>query len=394
MKKNSEDAKQAFIRKTYKARAIPHPSDNDILARVNISLVKLWNMALEQCNIWLKMDKGDPNKKAITPISLNFWLTGVREDNPDIGSVSVVLEREMLRRLAGSFSSYFALVKAKDNRARPPQEKDREKSFIALTWTDKSFSVNGDKLTATVGSRVNIGFEIDRYIVDKISELPNGSKIAQVTVSMKDGEYWVSFVCNIPRPEPQKPKGIVGIDLGAGHVALSCSDGSEFLIPTRRPDKYWMKKIGDVEKRVAKCKKGSRAWKKRMGSRRTMHGKYFSQHKDHQRKLAHFIAKLGMTMVVGKMRTRLGLAKSNGTPEQHRSVQNTGYAFRLLIYLREKAGEMGLTLIEVKDPERRGEITSPSSKFNASRRLLRNGCEQCEQTFPEVFSEITVAIPQ
>jgi hypothetical protein len=394
--KQSIEAKNRWTRKTFGQKVVPRPEDVEKLSRVNAILVKLWNMAIEQCNTWLNMSKSiiypgtenslrllgfpiemnNPERKSITPISLNFWLTPQRKNDADINSVSIVLAREMLRRLAGGFGSYFELKKKGDASARPPQQKNPDASFITLTWTQGSFSINDGILSATIGGRQRVIFTLGEYIQCKLKELPSEAFVAQVTVSMRDGEYWANFVCNIPKTEASKPKGVLAIDLGPGNIAISTSTGKEYLIHARRPDKRWRKEIFSVEARVAQCTKGSRAFRRRMKARRIMHNKSLRQHTDHQRKVAHWIIQQGMTVVVGKMRTRLGLAQSSGTSDQHWGVQNTGYAFRLLIFIKEKATEHGLSVIELPDPRRKGDKCDPCSKLKASRELLKQGCEK------------------
>ncbi len=390
MNRKNKNNEAKWLRKTYGQRVLVRPEDIEKLKSLNSTLVELWNMGIDQCNVWLALEKGNVEKKHITPISLNYWLTGVRS-NPRFSAIIAGLEREMLRRLAGGFSSYFALLKNKDNEAKPPGKRN-EGSFITLTWT--SFDVTNDGiLSASIGSKQEVKFVLGQFIMDKIKELPKGSKIAQVTVSKREGEYWANFVFNIPMPMPGPvpQKGVLAIDLGSGDIAISTSGepvGSEFLIPTRRPDKKWNKEIAVVKERVERCKKYSRSWKRRMGARRIMHRKSLNQHTDHQRKLAVWLASQRMTIVVGKMKTRLGLSKSSGTAEQHWGVQNTGYAFRLLIFLREKAAEYGIRLIELADPARKGDTNDPESKFTASRELLKNGCEQLKIPFPSSWKRI------
>lgn len=371
--KQSAIAKKRWIRKTFGQEVILRPEDADSLSRINVILVQLWNMAVEQCNNWLSMPKsiGSPMKRSITPFSLNFWLTPVRKSNPDIKSVPIILAREMLRRLAGGFSSYFELKKKNDSRARPPQRKDVEKSFITLTWIQGSFSIEGGVLSASIGSGQKVLFTLGEYIQGRLKDLPPEAYVAQVTVSMRDGKFWANFVCNIPKVEAKNPRHALAIDLGSGDIAITASEGSEYSIPTRRPDKRWRRQIASVEDRIKRCTKGSRSYKRRMGARRIMHNKSLHQHTDHQRKVANLIAGLGMTIIVGKMRTRLGLAKSSGTPDQHWGVQNTGYAFRLLLFIKEKALEQGLPVIELPDPRRSGKLEDRRSKFQASRRLLQ-----------------------
>jgi len=385
--KQSQEAKNRWTRKTFGQKVTPRPEDLEKLIRINGILSKLWNMAVEQCNIWLGMPKDSSERRSITPISLNFWLTPTRNNDTDINSVPVVLEREMLRRLAGAFSSYFELKKKGDAKARPPRPKDPEHSFITLTWTQGSFSVDGDTLSASIGGQQKIIFTLGEYIREKLRMLPAKACVAQVTVSKRDGEFWANFVCNIPKAETQTPKHLLAIDMGSGDIVMSCSNGREYSLPTRRPDKKWRKEIRAVETRLELCKKYSRSYKRRMKARRVMHNKSLHQHTDHQRKVANWIMKQGLTVVVGKMHTRLGLAQSSGTADQHWGVQNTGYAFRLLIFIKEKAAEYGLTVLELPDPRRKGDSTDPTSKFNASRELLRQGCTKLNFSFPDSFTK-------
>lgn len=411
--KHSKEAKNIWIRKTYSYRVTPRKSDIALLNSVNATLINLWNSALDHCMVCCEHNQAInhtrdqlevytlPSHKEmyfgrtafITPISLNFWLTGIRKNNHHVEEVSVVLEREMLRRLAGSFSSYFTLRKKGDTRARLPRAKDTEKSFIALTWTTKSFSIDQGMLTASVGSRRTVVFALGQYINKILKELPAESTVAQVTVSKRGDEYWANFVCNIPRPADAPMRGIIAIDLGSGDIACCTSDGKEFSFAARRPDKWWRKKIYTVENRLEKCQKGSRAWKRRSKARKVMHRKSLHQHTDHQRKLADWIVKQGLAVVVGKMNTRLGLAKSDGTADQHWGVQNTGYAFRLLVFLKEKASEHGITLLEFPDPPR-NDLENPDQKFESARTLLRKGCAQLNIFFPQKFDRISFSFTQ
>lgn len=383
--KQSIEAKKRFVRKTFGQKVTPRLEDAEKLSRVNGILVKLWNRAVEQCETWLSVEKGSPERRSITPISLNFWLTPVRNGDTDIKSVSVVLAREMLRRLAGAFSSYFELKKKGDFKARLPRIKDPDKSFITLTWVKGSFDIEGNTLSASIGGRQKVVFLLRDYIQSKLKELPSEAFVAQVSVSLRDGEYWANFVCNIPRMEIVEPKKMLAIDLGSGDIAITTSTGKEYTVKARRPDKKWRKEIFSLEARTKLCKKGSRAYKRRMKARRVMHNKSQHQHTDHQRKFAHWIVRQGMAIVVGKMRTRLGLSRSAGTPDQHWGVQNTGYAFRLLIFLKEKAMEYGLSVIELPDPQRKGEKDNPLSKFRASRDLLKQGCDTLKITCAQEF---------
>jgi transposase len=164
--------------------------------------------------------------------------------------------------------------------------------------------------------------------------------------------------------------------MGAGSIAISDSSGEEYIIPTRRPDKFWRKNIQSLEERVKKCKKGSRAYNRRMKARRNMHNKSGAQHTDHQRKLAYSLVKGVHVIVIGKMHTRLGLAQSSGTHDQHWGAQNTGYHMRLLLFIKEKAAERGVHVIELPDPKREGQLNDALMKHRATQLLLENGCKK------------------
>jgi hypothetical protein len=91
-------------------------------------------------------------------------------------------------------------------------------------------------------------------------------------------------------------------------------------------------------------------------------------------------------IVIGKPKTRIGLSQSeSGTPDQHYGVQNTGYMFRLLLFIREKCTERGVRFIDYADPQRKGEVDDPESKLYASRDLLAQGLIGSSTPMPTEF---------
>jgi len=383
--------KDEKIPKTYKGKVSLDESAVMYLSKI---LIHLWNLGLIQSHEWLTSNKcaeEGQKKVSVTPITFNFWLTKVKdrifelEDQTTVllKDVSVDLSRQVLKMLAGAWQSYFELRKRGDTEARPPSPK-KEGWFQTMAWSN---------FTVRQGSIFVPGYQKNRIEIklgDYLKRMVEDKEVAYVTLYRDrfSGEFNLSVVVKNPAPKHiEHPKVIRAIDLGAGDIAVSDSSGAEYLIPARRPDKHWMPLIAQVEHRAERCIKGSRAYKRRMKARRVMHEKSGNQKDSYQRKLARALFSGEVeAIVIGKGKTRLGLAQSeSGTPDQHYGAQNTGYLFRQLLYIKEKAKERGIPVVEFPDPQRKGELEDSQKKFFASRELLSLGCKKFKIEVPNSF---------
>ncbi len=359
----------------------------------------IWNLAFDQCEHWLSLPKGDPNKKALTPFSLNYWLPTVADtvitlpsgEEMTTGTLSSYMRREVCRMLAGAWQSYFELSKKKDKEARAPRKK-QEGWFQTMAWPNPVIKTeNGtSRLVLPVAKGWKLEIPFDRHLTKSLG----GKEIKEVKVSrVRRGQseefcYKVSVICAYYPPKPtETPTVMRAVDLGAGDMAVCDSTGVSYLVPMRRPDKFWMRQISDVEKRVEACKKGSRAWKRRMEARQRMHNKSGDQKADFQRRLALSLVaqkvrdgngkvigfeKTCDIIVIGESRVRLGLAQSKkGVAKQHYGAQNTGYLDRLTCFIEEKATEFGVLVVKMPDPARTGSLADKMQKLGAATLLLR-----------------------
>jgi putative transposase len=346
-------------------------------------MAQLWNLGLIQAGFWLK------SKKRISSFSFNYWLTGARvatvvlDDGSrvNLSEISSDLEREILRKLAGSYDSFFTLLKNKDKRARPPWKRTEDR-FSTLSWSQFSIDEKGV---------IRLPCEKDQPIKTHVGEYLlrciDGKGLVYATISLnRDDQFELALVTAEPAPPvSDNPKFFRSIDLGAGYVAVTDSDGSEFVIPTRRPDKFWRRKVKIIDARAENRKKDSLGWKRLMRVRRKIWNKSCNQHTSHQRKLAHALLERKVEcLIIGKPKTRLGLAQSkSGTADEHWGSQNTGYMFRQLLFLKEKAVERGVRVVEIPDPKRTGEMENPDSKFFATRAMLKQVLD--ERKIPDLF---------
>lgn len=382
------------LRKAYKSQVTLSEQATAQVMLLSRAMIQLWNLAVAEAERWL-----EKKEQRVSAFSFNYWLTGAREksvalkDGTEVklGAVSVDVEREVLRKLAGSYDSFFQLKKNKDQRARKPGPKEGH-WFQTLSWS--SFSIADGVLYAPGYDRERIEIPLGEYLRERIQ----GREVVHATLVYRDRAFELSVVTASPLPSlVENPKFFRAIDLGAGDVAVTDSDGAEFLIPSRRSDKFWRKQTRRIEARVRLRTKHSRGWERLMAARRAIFEKSMDQHISYQRKLAHaLVEKKVECLVIGKPMTRLGLAKSEaGTPDQHWGVQNTGYMFRLLRFIKEKAEERGVRVIEFADPRRAGALENAESKFHASRALLAKAFEDREGVvLPAVFVQKHFAFEQ
>lgn len=299
--------------------------------------------------------------------------------------------------LAGAWQSYFSLLKRGDNKARAPRKKEGEGSFQTMAWPNPKISnVSGRAcFVLSVMKGLKLEIPLDRHLSQSLNDKEvKEVKISRVRRGQDDSlRYKISVVYAYHPPKPvDTPTRMRAVDLGAGDLAVCDSTGESYLIPMRRPDKYWMRQIGGVEKRLGTCQKGSRAWQRRMRARRRMHNKSGDQKNDFQRKLArNLIARpvhdeegrlVGFEracdiIVIGESKVRLGLAKSeDGVAKQHYGAQNTGYLDRLLRFIEEKAEEHGVMVIKKPDPKRTGDLSDKTQKLGAAAILLRRAGQE------------------
>ena len=393
------------LRKSFVAVVNPGVEAVSQLTTLSYAMVHLWNIACDQAKIWLEHNQKASAKEErvnISAFSFNMWLTGVRAEksvtlrNGEIlqfSAISSDCEREVLRKLAGSYQSFFELKKKKDQRAREPRPQNPD-TFMTLSWSSFAIKngillvpgIHGERIAIPLrtvrpdGNPANPGDHLERNIA--------GKKVAHATLTLREGRFQLNLITTGDLPKViEHPRFFRAIDLGAGDIAVTDSDGSEFLIPTRRTDKYWMDQIAVIEGRQRLRTKGSRGFKRLASGRKKIHDIAGKQRTSHQRKVADAITEKKVECIIlGKPRTRLGLSQSaSGTPDQHYGVQNTGYMFRLLLFIKEKAEERGIPVIELPDPPRMGNLDDAQNKFFASRSLLEQGMQNSRLPIPTKF---------
>jgi transposase len=368
----NKKAKEEVLRKTFKAKVVLDEESTSLLEEVSSNMVALWNLAHDQITAWLSenKDKLKEERKVINAFALNYWLTPIRQSNSEINRVSSDICQQVCKLLVGAFDSFWALKSKNDPKARWPKKKGSEEKpfqgFQTLGFQTAKISPDSTQIFLPTLDKKRITVDLPGYLQRSI----HGKQVKYVTLYKTEGEFWISVVCSSKLPN-LRTEGIIRVlDFGAGNLALSDSDGSEFSIPARREDKWVREQVRKIENRGRLRMKGSRGHKRLMSARRGMFGGSQNQHIDHQKKVADAVCEQKVRcLVIGKPKTRIGLAQA-GTADQSWGVQNTGYMARLMSFIKNKAKERGIQVIEVEDPRRKGQLDDPDSKFNATRDML------------------------
>lgn len=150
-------------------------------------------------------------------------LKAVRAVDEQLAGYSFTACQQLLRRVDKAFAAFFRRVKAGE---RPgfPRFKPKHR-FDAI-----EFRV-GDGLTVKKDGRIGLVGLPAPIKVRRHRPVPEGAKLGTAIVSRSAGQWYVSFLAELPEPQPvERPFAPVGIDVGITHLA-ALSDGTVIDAP-------------------------------------------------------------------------------------------------------------------------------------------------------------------
>ena len=230
------------MKQRYRYRIYPTPAQCNALAQTFGCVRVVWNDALAFC----QSEYAEGRKYAGSSALMRGLITEAKktEQRCWLADVSVVALQQSVRDLDVAFRNFFSSVtgKRKGPKVRMPRFKKRSNTQAAR-FTVRGFSVGQKLYLAKIG---DIKVQWSR-------ELPSAP--SSVTV-IKDasGRYFASFVVEVePELLPWNNKAI-GIDLGITTFA-TLDDGTKVGAP--KPLKRYLRKLARLQRRLAKCEKGS-----------------------------------------------------------------------------------------------------------------------------------------
>lgn len=276
----------------YRYKLLPNKTQSVVLAGWLEMCRFLYNCALEH-----RREAWRVAGKSITYNDQTKELTEVRAGDPVWEAIPVEVGRSALRTLQRAFEGFFRRVKRGQTPGHPRfRGKGRFDSFGI-----GRISVEGKKVRVPKLGLV----KFHRY-----REL--GGEIREARISLKAGQWWISFSCDMGEAPPKKPVAkAVGIDLGLDSFAV-VSDGTKVANP-----RFFRKGQGLLARRQRVLSKRQNGSKGRARARLLVakaHEHVRNQRADFVRKLAaEFYRKYDLIAFEDlniKALARSGLAKS------------------------------------------------------------------------------------
>jgi putative transposase len=337
-----------------KIRIYPTEEQVDVLWNLSEKVRFLYNLALaDRKQAWSN------EKRSVKYTEQQNKLPDFKNRNPEFKVVYSKVYQGILKKLDGSYKSFFALRKNGDIKAKPPNFKGH-KYIMTLPFNQSGFQIKDGKVTFShTYNDVPLTFDI--------GDITNGLKIKQLEISNDNpykarGKFYTTITYDKDIETAYYDNGLYqAIDLGITKIVTAVNTQGEFFeVKTPRPDKYWNRKIDTAKSRRDRCLGGEKGPKKSKRYLRvakavtTMSNKKANQIKDFQHKLSRKMIDntKANTIIVGDLDVKqmAKLKVKNGKKQRktkqkrglNRSTQGLGNMSRfpqLLTYKAELAGK-------------------------------------------------------
>jgi putative transposase len=312
------------VRKTFKYKLIPTPTQEWELGRILGLCRSLYNTALEQRIVVYQR-----RHVSVSRYQQEAELKDIREALPDYGTVHSHVLQDVLARLDKTYQAFFRRVKAGEKAGFPRyQARTRWHSF-----TYKEFG-NG----ATLDNGYLVLSKIGRIAVRWSRPIEGTPKT--VTISKEADGWYVCFSCADVPIQPLPTTGQeTGIDLGIEAFA-TLSDGTRIFSPG------WYRKaeraLKTAQRRVSRRKKGSNRRRKAVAMLAKAHQTVRRQRVDFHHKTALALVRANDTIY------HEDLQVANMLKNHHlaKSIQDAGWS-QFLSILSFKAACAGRKVIAV-----------------------------------------------
>jgi len=330
-----------------KIRIFPNSEQEEVLWKLSEKCRLLYNFALEErLSAWKNGVKG-----------INYYkqqndLPELKEKFSEYKWVYSKVLQYVLRILDANYKSFFALWKQGNKKARHPKFKGK-KYFTTMVYNQSGFKIGKGFVT----------FSHNYNGVPLLFEIPENfqfENVKQVSISQDSlsKEYSVSICYEIDDKEYVDNEKYQAIDLGITNIVTAVNMEGKFIqIKNKRPDKYWEKRIEEVQSKRDRCKRLSNRWYKYNEQLKHMKRKCANQIKDFQHKLSKKIVEntKANTIIVGELdikqmaSKKKGKANYKGKRSLNRAIQNTGTLGRFVQFLTYKAERVGKRVIRISE---------------------------------------------
>jgi len=311
------------MNKAYYLRIYPNPEQEEMLVKTFGCCRFLYNIMLED-----KIRAYQETKKKLKNTPAQYkkkypWLTEV--DSLALANVQLHLE--------AAYRSFF-----RDPKIGFPKFKSKHRSRKSYTTN----VVNGN-ITIRDG-RIKLP-KLTAIKIKQHREIPAEYKLKSVTVSKTpSGKYYASLLyeyadCENQTESKTEVQNILGMDYAMEGMAV-LSDGTRCIYPSYYRKAEW--KLSREQRKLSKCEKGSRNYRKQREKVALCHEKIRNQRKDFQHKLSRRLAREYDAIVVED----LNMKAMSQCLHLGKGVMDNGYG-QFVKMLSYKLEEQGKKLVKV-----------------------------------------------
>lgn len=301
-------------------RCYPTPEQAEHLNRTFGCVRFVWNQALRARSDAFR--NGEPmgypaTDKALTALKATPEHTWLNE-------VSSVCLQQALRDLQTAFRNFF------EKRAGYPSFK-RKEARQSANYTERGFSFDPDRRILKLAKIGAIKVKWSRKVI------PRPSSVRLIRTA--SGKYFVSLVVETHPIQLPETGEVIGIDFGISRLA-TLSNGERIANP--KHGEKWQRRLAFYQKRLARCRKGSR---RRMRVKRhvaRMHEKIANSRNDRLHKLSADIVTRFDVICVEDLHLR-GMVKNHSLARSLHDA-SIGTAIRMI---EEKAERYGKTVVKI-----------------------------------------------
>lgn len=316
-----------IIRKAFQYNAIVSKTTAEHAEQVLWRCRQLYNAAVEQ-----RITAYKRCGVSLSTYSQSNELPELKAACPEFKQIGSQVLQDVMERVGKAFQGFFSRLKKLGVKAGFPRFKSRSR-YNSFTLKQSGWKLEGRYLTIK-------GMGIFKLRLSR----PIEGTIKTITVRRdRCGNWWVSFSCEVEAkswPEPVKEK--VGVDVGLKHFCIDSDPDSQAIENPR----YYQKaqaKLRKQQRKVSRCKKGSKRRQKAVKSLAKTHRNVVNMRRDFLHKTAnHYLLSYREIHVEA-------LKVSNMVKNRHlsKSISDASWATFFEI-LSAKAEEAGRTVVKVK----------------------------------------------
>ena len=338
--------------RTYKYLLYPRKQEAKMLDYLLALSRNAYNDALEQ-RISVYKETGE----GVTYRTQWAQFRDLRRADPDgLGLLNATCLQQTLRRLDKAYKEFFRRVKAGDTPGFPRFKGYNRWKSIEFTYGD-GCKLRFDKLGRAVLYIQNVGEIKIKYHRD----VPDG-KIKHAILKRNLGKWYICLQIEVPEPKIiERDNNEVGIDMGLLSL-LALSDG--ILIDNPRWFRSGKGKLRVAQRRLSRCKRGSKRRKKAAFRVAKLHEHIANQRLDFWHKTTHSLVNSYSLIALEDLNLKFMTNNHHLALSAHDA--GLGMFQQLLSY---KAEEAGRVLIEVNPKD--------TSKT----------CSQCYKRVPKLLQE-------